>query len=151
MKKKKYISIALILSIVVIVLVFLALKYENNRSSFIVKIQNYYQSSAGTDRKLDGRLVFVDKKVISGSQSYVVTPAPNCSKDSGDCGSWFECVVENQQWVDAVSKGKCNMPSYVIAIPLTEEGLKQKIRSGEFKNISECSYHGDTCYEITNK
>ena len=103
--------------------------HKINKSSFIIKITSDYQSSSGTERKSEANLTFVDNKLVTGMQSYVVIPSPLCSGGPGECGSRSDCIVENGQWVDATNKGKCNMPPDISNISLTNsDWTKKKIK-----------------------
>lgn len=147
MKINKKILIGII-AVLVIITSFLFINNKINKSSFIIKITSDYQSSGGTERKSEANLVFVDNKLVSGSQSYVVIPSPMCNGGPGECGSSFECIVENEQWVDSTNKGKCNIPPDISNISLTKKGIEQQIKKGEIKPLnSECT-HGNLCYEI---
>lgn len=148
MKKNKKILIGIIVILIIIISFVFINSNKINKSSFIIKITSDYQSSGGTERKYEANLTFVDNKLVSGSQSYVVIPSPMCSGGPGDCGGGFSCIVENGQWVDATNKGKCNIPPDISNISLTKEGIEQQIKRGEIKPLnSECT-HGDLCYEI---
>lgn len=147
MKINKKIIIGIIV-VLILIISFVFINNKINQSSFAIKITSDYQSSGGTERKYEANLTFVDNKLVSGSQSYIVTPGPMCNGGPGECGSSFECIIENQQWVDSQNKGKCNMPSYVENIPLTREGIEQQIKSGKIKPLNSNCTHGDLCYEI---
>lgn len=73
-----------------------------------------------------------------------------CNGSPYECGGIFECVAENQQWVDTQNKGKCNMPSDLINIPLTKDEIEQQIKSGKIKPLNNDCTHGDLCYKITS-
>lgn len=141
---KKNIKITII-SIIGLALVFFIYKL----TFFNIRITSYYSSSGGTERKYEGNLVFRFSKLISGSQSYTVDSGWRCDPSSGQCGFHADCVVENLQWVDTLSKGQCLVPSDLINIPLTEKGILQKIKTGDFKPKGDSCTHGDLCYEIT--
>lgn len=114
----------------------------------VIKITSDYSSSGGTERKLETNLIFFNNILVSGSQSYIVTPGSTCSGNPGDCGSKSECIAENQQWVDSVNKGVCNISSYIGNIPLTKQGIEEQIKSGVIKPMNSSCTHGDLCYKI---
>lgn len=146
-KNKKKILIGIIVLLLIIIF-FVFINNKINRSSFVIRITSDYQSSGGTERKSEANLIFVDNKLVSGLQSYVIISSPMCSGGPGECGGNFECVAENQQWIDSQNKGKCNMPPYLNNISLTKEGIEQQIKSGEIKSLNSNCTHGDLCYEI---
>lgn len=147
MKRNKKILIGLVV-VLLMATYFLFVYNKINKSSFIIKITSDYQSSGGTERKSNANLVFVGNKLVSGLQSYVVIPSPMCSGGPGECGSSFECIAENEQWVDSTNKGKCNIPPDISNISLTKKGIEQQIKKGEIKPLNSNCTHGDLCYEI---
>jgi len=148
MKIKNKILIGVVLGLIIVASFMFINSHKINKSSFIIKITSDYQSSSGTERKSEANLTFVDNKLVTGMQSYVVIPSPLCSGGPGECGSRSDCIVENGQWVDATNKGKCNMPPDISNISLTKKEIEQQIKKGEIKPLNSNCTHGNLCYEI---
>ena len=114
----------------------------NLPDSFTLKVSGDYTSS-GAGRDYSAELVFDHNILISGSQSYAVTPGSCPDGTLSPCNYKIECIVENHQWVDISSKKECTLSFSIYS----KEVIEQRIKSGELKSMDKCN-HRDNCYKI---
>lgn len=113
--------------------------HKKGLSYFTIEFYKDY-SSAGGSKYFKANLTFKDNALISGWQEYEI------SGREGQIIDEYFLDVKSLSWIDNKTGGKWNFESEV---PLNKEGVLQKIDSGEFKSIDNCS-HDDMCYEIVN-
>ncbi len=95
--------------------------------SFTLKLFGDYTSSGGT-RHYNAEIVFDDDQIVSAWQKY------EAWEGSGD-HKLYSCYLEtgSNTWLDNQTDGECEqIPNYLADIPLTKQGIQQKIDSGEY-------------------
>jgi len=144
MKNKQKIILFFLIAVFLTLVVFVLLKINFNQNklpnSFTLNVKGDYTSS-GAERNYEGTLAFTNNKLISGTESYTTWLGGGCQTD---CNKKYKCIIKNQEWVDAVGGGVCEINDYV---PLTRDEIEQQIKNGQLKPFDNCG-HLDTCYEI---
>ena len=132
--------IAALLGLAIFVLLIIHFNQAKSPKFLTLNIKGDYTSS-GAERNYKGTLTFANNKLISGTESYSTWLGGGCQTD---CSKRYECIIEDQQWIESVSGGVCEINNYV---PLTRDEIEQQIKNGQLKSFSDCG-HMDTCYEI---
>lgn len=137
--KKVIVLIIAILGVLAIAsaLIFLVKPGSRLPNSFTINIYGDY-TSAGASRYGSTTLVFENRELISGLQTYDVSAT----------GIQRHCQwtldVESLTWTEGPSE---NCETSVSSVPLNIAALEQKINAGEIKPEEEC-FNLDTCYRM---
>lgn len=104
-------------------------------------IVNLYMdsTSSGGNREYNAELVFENGEIISGEQSYEFFRSVEES-------AFYRCELDDTLiWVRENNSYCAEIGTYLIDLPLTKEGVEDKIDSGEWKKSVQ---HGEISYTI---